>query len=466
MWKTITSITLILMTVCVSVLFFQWNEYTTHVDASSNLNDKIKQEIVVKTLEKGLMIEQKVTGLTIGTVYNYTIPSGTLNFVCTNESNTCQQVTPNSIKTTSDTIVLSYELEMDTYLEWLKEDWVVKFANANVIESKVEIIDQYKRYGTFIIGSLLQGAISKEIIDYYVFHGFSNVGSLYFYPEILNHKRITSSNDLYYLDENPLENISLDILKQYKEAPYVSLVATSSENENVDGILFIPSSVTEVAFNKAVLSNYYKQIYNAKEDWLTDLVLSEKLNLEFDTSLAKKISSVLQSYMGEEKYNQLIDALHSNELEWDAKKIDQYITSMTDYRTFVIEDNINNVDNFTPMELYEKKTVRINNELMNQIRVKIIDNKKYFPLTETLSSLGYTVEYDRTDQTINVVQDGEVFKFYTENALFIFNDRRYALKEPALTFINGKSYISKEWIKALFAVSSNELEDEIVLFKK
>lgn len=466
MWKTITSITLILMTVCVSVLFFQWNEYTTHVDASSNQNDKIKQEIVVKTLEKGLMIEQKVTGLTIGTVYNYTIPSGTLNFVCTNESNTCQQVTPNSIKTTSDTIVLSYELEMDTYLEWLKEDWVVKFANANVIESKVEIIDQYKRYGTFIIGSLLQGAISKEIIDYYVFHGFSNVGSLYFYPEILNHKRITSSNDLYYLDENPLENISLDILKQYKEAPYVSLVATSSENENVDGILFIPSSVTEVAFNKAVLSNYYKQIYNAKEDWLTDLVLSEKLNLEFDTSLAKKISSVLQSYMGEEKYNQLIDALHSNELEWDAKKIDQYITSMTDYRTFVIEDNINNVDNFTPMELYEKKTVRINNELMNQIRVKIIDNKKYFPLTETLSSLGYTVEYDRTDQTINVVQDGEVFKFYTENALFIFNDRRYALKEPALTFINGKSYISKEWIKALFAVSSNELEDEIVLFKK
>lgn len=466
MWKTITSITLILMTVCVSVLFFQWNEYTTHVDASSNLSDKIKQEIVVKTLEKGLMIEQKVTGLTIGTVYDYTIPSGTLNFVCTNDSNTCQQVTPNSIKTTSDTIVLSYELEMDTYLEWLKEDWVVNFANANVIESKVEIIDQYKRYGTFIIGSLLQGAISKEIIDYYVFHGFSNVGSLYFYPEILNHKRITSSNDLYYLDENPLENISLDILKQYKEAPYVSLVATSSENENVDGILFISSSVTEVAFNKAVLSNYYKQIYNAKEDWLTDLVLSEKLNLEFDTSLAKKISSVLQSYMGEEKYNQLIDALHSNELDWDAKKIDQYITSMTDYRTFVIEDNINHVDNFTPMELYEKKTVRINNELMNQIHVKIIDNKKYFPLTETLSSLGYTVEYDRTDQTINVVQDGELFKFYTKNALFIFNDRRYALKEPALTFINGKSYISKDWLKALFAISSNELGDEIVLSKK
>lgn len=466
MWKTVTAITLILMTVCASVLFFQWNEYTTHVDASSNSNDKVKQEMVINTLEKGLIIEQKVTGLTIGTVYEYTIPADAINFTCTTEEDACQQVTPNSIKITSDPIILSYELEMDTYSEWLKEDWVVNFANTNVIESKVEIIDQYKRYGTFIIGSLLQGAVSKEVIEYYVFHGYSNVGSLYFYPEILDHARVTTTNDLYYLGQNPLENIPVEILQEYKEAPYVSLVAVSSGYPSKKGILFINQSTTEQELNKEVLTNFYTQKYHVKENWLTDLVVSEKLNIPFESQLATKISSVLKSYMGEEKYTELIRLLDSNELQWDAREIDQYITSVTDYRTFIVEDNINNIDHFTPMELYDKKLVRINNEINEEIRVKIMDNKQYFPLLEILNGLGYTVDYDSSDQTINVVRDGEVFKFYTKNALFIFNDRRYALKYPAITYIDNKSYISKEWIKSLFAVSMNELEDEIVLFKK
>lgn len=466
MWKTITAITLILFTVCVSVIFIQWNDHTTHVDASGNISDKVKQEISIKTKEDGLIIEQTISGLSKGTIYDYKIPRLANGLVCSNNGVECEEVKATSIRVNDGTVVFNYELIFNADSEWLVEDWVVELSNTFMTESKVQIVDQYKREGTFIVGSLLQGAVSKDLIEFYVFHGYSNVGSLYWHPEFLKHVRLTASNDLYYKDVNPLEDKDVEILNKYKEAPYVSLVAVGKRDSSQTGILFVNNELNEDELKRSVLYNFYRHNYNVENNWLTDLVISEKLNLPFTTTIAKNISTQLVELMGDSPYHSMINALDKNELAWNPQEIDEYITSKSDYRTYIVSDNLNNVENFKPLELYEKKVVSINDELNYDIRIKVVDDISYFPLTETLTALGYTVQYDNNEKAIFVSQQGENFKLYTENPLFIFNDRRYALKEPALTFIDNKAYLTKDWLKSLFATSSNELGDTIVLFKK
>ncbi|WP_102271570.1 stalk domain-containing protein [Cytobacillus massiliigabonensis] len=468
MWRTASLLFVALITAIGAMLSMQWKAYSKQ-ESQIDPAETVTQELTVQSSEKDLLISQRISGLTKEKEYKVIIPNELFQWTCVKDNgDLCdsKDENPQTFLPDQNSLVFQYTIPIQKEdASFFLNEWTTKISEVKVRTTDIEIIDTFRRKGTWIAGAPLMGLKEMDLIDYYLFTGMGDAPSLFWQPKAL-YKSQDSHQIAFYKDKLGKNNeFQFEDLKNLTGFPYLSVVFTNQSGEKTGRGLMITSPIIKKEdLKRKLVGQYYetklKGIPN-KEKWLLDVLTSYTAKLEPETEKGKFILKELNMKLSKEEMKHLFNQVNNESAEITAAKLDGFIYEMKGHHTRFFTLNNSKSVPFIPFYYYDPRSIIINEKEKSDVEAIIKGNLILYPFIDTLKGLGFEVTMLPDHETILVFKDNNSYRFYLNRNIFIYNEEDYGLLENPLTNLNGEYYISKQWLQQLFKVSIDEGAEDI-----
>lgn len=468
MWRT-ASLLFVALTIAIGgMLSMQWKAYSKQDSKIEGHSEKAIQELTIQSSEKDLHISQRITGLSKEKEYKVTIPNQLFHWTCVKDNgDLCESKddNPQTFLPDKNTLVFQYTIPIQKEdASFFLTEWTTGIPEVTIKTTDIEIIDTFRRKGTWIAGAPLKGLKELDLIDYYFFTGIGDAPSLYWQPSSL-HKNQESNQIAYFSEQVGEKNgVQFEEMKNLKGFPYLSVVFTDQFNEQSSKGILITSPDNKEDIKRKLINQYYetkfKEILN-EDKWLLDVFTSYTAKLEPETEKGSAILKELNKKLSAEEMEHLFNRVNNELTEITAAKLDGFIYDLKGLSTRFFTLNKSDSVSFTPFYYYDSRRIIINEKEKSDIEAIYKENTILYPFLETIRGMGFEVTMLPDQEAILVIKDNNSYRFYLNRNIFIYNEEDYGLLENPLTNLNGKYYISKEWLEQLFKVSIDEREKDI-----
>ncbi|MBP2240008.1 hypothetical protein J2Z40_000561 [Cytobacillus eiseniae] len=472
MWRTASLIFVVLTTAIGGMLSWQWKAYSKQDNHINEDAVMVEQEITVESSEKDLHITQVISGLSAKKPYQVIIPNDIFDWSCTDENGgICESKDedPQTLIPNHKEMIFQYKIPIEnSHSAFLLENWTITIFDVKINSSDIEIIDTIRREGTWIVGAPKKGIKELDFIDYYLFTAVGDAPALYWQPIEL-FKSINENDIAFFTEQKDAEKkssfmVELDSLGDF---PYVSVVFTNEIGEKMaNGMIFTSPNTNEDNLKRKFIQYYYEWKFggfSVEEEWILDVFTSYKAKLQPITNKAKAILNELTEKLSEEELTSFFNYINNETREINAEKLDQFIYQIKGLHTYFFKMNTTEHAKFYPLYYYDTRSVYIADTKNEEIEVIYDHGTMLYPFVETIKGFGFEVSELQDQEMMLVIRENSTYRFYLNKNIFIYNEEDYGLLENPLTKLNGKYYISKEWLKMIFNVQFKEGEQEIKL---
>lgn len=463
----------VLFIVLSATVVWQWVLYSNKTgQVTSKPVENIIQSVIVKVDQKGLAIKQVFNNLQNGGSYGAITPEQATGLVCTTSDGApCQyDLETNSIKAEGDSLQFEYFIKFDpAAVEFILNDWLVLLSELGTTMTRIEIVDRIHPKGTWVAGLPVKGYRQMEVVDYYVFEGKGENPSIYWENKGLN--KFSGQRGIHYYSSSKEHSgiYQFNSLKTFAENDHISVVF-NNDNRIVhgNGLLLAPSSLSKNELKKQLaISLLSRRFQGLKPDerGVLDALASLVTNEPAMTSKNEAIVSELQTKVTTAELSDFILLLGEGGNDIDHSVLDEHLASIKGMHTNFF--TLNKQDETGPYRLLFNDGRRLiaNGKEVNDWDVVIEGDKELFPLKETLSLFGFDINSDPNLNWIKVKSSRSLYSFNLKNKTFVTNEQTFGLLESPFKKINGKVFIEKQWLEAIFKLSIEESEEEIVLSK-
>ncbi|TCJ06101.1 hypothetical protein E0Y62_02380 [Cytobacillus praedii] len=468
MWRTASLLFVALTTVIGGMLSIQWKAYSKQ-EIQIDYTETVTQELSVQSSEKDLRITQRITGLQKEKEYKVNIPNELFHWTCINDNgDLCESKdeNPQTFLPEQDTLTFQYTIPIQKEnASFFLSEWTTTISEVTVRSTDIEIIDTLRRNGTWIAGAPLKGLKELDLIDYYLFTGIGDAPALYWQPSSLK-KSQGSQHLAFYSEQAGIDNrLSFDELENLNGFPYLSVVFTNqSVGKSGKGLIVTSPIFKEEDLKRLIADQYYETKFREmpKEDkWLLDVFTAYTAKLEPETEKGRAVFKELNKKLSNEEMMQLFNRVNNESAEITAAKMDRFIYDLKGIHTRFFSLNRSESLPIIPFYYYDQRSIIINEQEKSDIEAIYKEKTLLYPFIETVKGLGFEVTMLPDHEAILVIKDNNSYRFYLNRNIFIYNEEDYGLLENPLTNLNGKYYISKEWLQQLFKVSIDEGEKAI-----
>lgn len=473
MWRVSFTLLILLTSIIGGMLFWQWHAYSESIEPlAEELQETAEQYITVESKGNTLSITQLFLGLKKEKEYRIILPDTIGDWTCNKEDgNPCESFDDNPSSFVSDdgSLRIKYRIEFDNNKSsFLLNEWLGKLPDVNVTNTSIEIIDKARRQGTWVTGFPLKGSKKLELIDYYVFKGKGESGSLYWQPTPFS--RIKGEQSLeYYINsgENKKSPFgALGSLKTIHNFPGLSVVFTDDFSEtNGIGLMIVNPSIKEEVFERKVIYHYFlgkASNLPLEERWLIDVLTSLVIKQDSKMPKGNEFIQELRKNLSEDEILQFMSLVISEKV-LTPEKLDELLGSLSDRKTRYFSLNKNEETKLIPLYFYDDRKVLVKDKLNEEIELLLVNNEKLYPFVETISALGFEIKVLSDEETLLLNKGNNSYRFYVNQNIFIYNEEDYGLLENPLKTINGKIYMESSWLESLFKVVIEENSDEVKL---
>lgn len=469
MWKTAFTLFILFASLISGMLFWQWQAYSEANQTVEKPIEEVETVVTIKTMGKDLSVTQTFTGLQDGKEYQISIPERALDWECIKENGEfCESFDDNPITFLAEKgmLQISYFIPLENENHpFLLEQFIAQLTEYETLRTEIVIIDQERRDGTWIAGLPLRGTSEQEFIDYFVFEGNFSSPSLYWQPE-----KLLTGNGPYgvnYYFSSPMEAYpELPSLEKLINFSGMSVIMTEAYHEkNGHGLLIVQPNITQDMLERKIVYNYFYHRDNellSEELWLLDVLTA--LITESDSHFDKG-NLMIETLKGEMAEEPLQVFLHHVMVEksLSPQKMDKHLSTVLGKKTEFFSLNSKETNPFVPLYFVDDRKLMINDMVQENIRIIVTDFKNYFPFVETLTALGFEVKVLEDEETILINKEGNHYRFFIGQNIFIYNQEDYGLLANPLTIFNGEIYMESGWLKSIFNIMINETEEEISL---
>lgn len=448
------------------ILYFQWVEYATSKEGSeSSSNPSATQKITVTKTDATILVEQVVSGLSIGK-YKTDIPKGIKDIECIDSaSNICEIGDFTEITEEVESIRISYEVAMEGN-SYVFEPWI-QFPNINFSITKIEVVEPLPFEGEWIAAAPLVGQTHLSTIAYYQFKG--EHGS---FPLFRTEQTLSKSS-----------NNTLTIYGEGKETSFQSILNQNLQEKLPDfgtwniilsdyvpshfekGFMVLPSTVSNQEIFEALILTYVKEKFQLKtqnQEELACIVGSILVDQEIGynkTWVYEQIKSNLTEIEWS-KLQEMIRAQISKPIspEW----LDQQFFLVKGLKTTFVSDSIK-TDQDLKLFFFDPRPITSIRNNEDEILSIIEGGLRYYPVKETLGLLNFEVNYSPEKNDISIHNDREKYLFYTDEPIYFVNDEKYGLLQIPITSFNQRLYIEEGWLRRLFHIQISVSDDSIHL---
>lgn len=454
-----------------ATVVWQWIIYSNESSQVTNKpEEKITQEVTVKVGQDGLTIKQVIKNLEKGSRYGVSVPEQASEIACINsDDKPCQNdFETESIKAKGDMLQFEYFIKSDSAaVGFIVNDWLVSFSDQGIASTRIEIVDSAHRKGTWVVGLPLKGYRQMEVVNYYMFEGVGENPSLYWQNKSLN--KFSGQKGIHYYSSSPDQPgiYQFDSLKGFAEKNHLSVVFNSEDRiVQGNGILLAASSLSKSELEQQLAISFLsRKIYGLGPN---NQILLEALASLITKQPASKLKSQaivreLQTKLTNPEINDFIQFLSGIETSIDFTELNEKLSAIKGMETKFFTLNKHDDSGFYHLLFTDGKRIIANGQRIMDWDVVIEGDTKLFPFNETISSFGGQINVDQSLTWIKVTFNNSNYSFNLKNNTFIMNGENFGLLENPFKMINGTVYIGEHWLKAIFKVSVEEGEEEIVL---
>ncbi|WP_066289471.1 stalk domain-containing protein [Bacillus sp. FJAT-29937] len=469
MWKTFVLISIVLTTVIGGMLFWQWKAYSKQNESTNETFEKAAQEITVKSNANDLLITQKITGLTAGKEYLAENPESLFRWTCIDNNKPCESKDDQQLILIPEQNELVFEYIIPITKEskaFLLKDWTTSLPEVAITRSSIIIVDSVKKGGTWAAGARLKGFKEMDLIDYYYFEGIGSAPAVYWQSELLQAAE-NKNGAVTYFSNQEIDHSVMKEIQSLKDFPYVSVIFTDLINEQSSkGLLFSNPSIKEEAFKRKMFTYFYEKKLKSlpnEQDWVIDALTSYSANLQASTAKGSQVLLEMNNKLTEEEIESFFRAINSSSKPLTIQNLDNYVSEIRGLSTRFFTLNEGKNDVLVPLYFYDSRKVVVNGTANEGIEIIFEKGKSMFPFIHTMKALGFEIEILADKETILVRKGSNTYRFFLNRNIFIYNEDDYGLLERPIAVINGNIYMSGQWIEALFKITIEEKDGEIII---
>jgi len=178
---------------------------------------------------------------------------------------------------------------------------------------------------------------------------------------------------------------------------------------------------------------------------------------------SRAIVRELQTKLTSAELNDFTIFLSGSEKSIDYTELDDKLAAIKGMETTFFSLNKQDDSSLYPLLFNDGRRLIANGKRIIDWDIIVEGDGKLFPFIKTMSSLGAKTTIDQQLNLIKVTSDSSMYSFNLKNHTFVMNGESFGLLENPFKLINGIVYIEGKWLKAIFQVSFEESEEEIVL---
>ncbi|MFL0363079.1 stalk domain-containing protein [Pseudobacillus sp. 179-B 2D1 NHS] len=436
-----------------TVLLIQWIGYEKTSMASQEA--RVDQEIHVEHKEAGLFVKHTFTRLKAEEPLSIIMPPNALKASYNKKEGKCSfRGQSANIIPAGETFSITYSVKLPSFgTTLLLSDWSIKLKEANAENTIIHFTEEQMREGMWFSGLGSSKMKKLDLIDYYLFQGKGQPGALYWQLKPLkqwkNEKLVVYGESESGLDHHQLDLIGKSLVDG------ATIIFTGQHPSYLSDRLIIVkdnqqlSRLAESFITSEVGQNYH---FKESEEWLAFLIASYKIGRPTGSEKIRRMYNQLNEQLTEEEEAQWKKQLFGLTKEpITAEQLDNILSEVKGANTAFFVKNKNENKPLQSLFFYDSRSIEVNGS-ETEMQAIVQNGQLFFPLIETLQSLGYEVKNLTGEKSLLVKRKYNTYRFYPSQHRFILNEEKYGLYENALQTYEGRLYINQKWLQKIFLV--------------
>lgn len=448
-------------------LFFQWQDYVTALKHEDEEQVMVDQTIEVTYRDDKLYIKQTLYDLPEGT-YTVTLPTGISEASCINsEGQACERWKEGEERTSftsSGNVTITYHLRVQRNTEPLIKNWYAQFSNLKILHTVVQLSDESKQEGTWVVSGKRTSFIEKNYINFYRFETAGTPSSLYWHESPMVMNEWTSTITVY----TPTEfTIKAEEWKKFLEQVEATIIMSDIQSSTDGKLYFFRNEQDFEQLQYELAFNYVNNRFDflEEEKWLASVVSSLLADEKSNHSKANLIVQELKDQLTEKTYFALIDSIIAHDGELSAERLDNMIYELTGLKTNFFQENKQENVPFRHFLLFDGRKLQVNGRVLDKEEAVYFSGRRWYPFLSTMQALGYETRPIVERESYIVKQAGNVYRLYLDETFFIFNEESFGLTRNPLTELNEEIFIDEAWLEKIFRVYISHLDETILIEK-
>ncbi len=446
--------------ICVAVLW-QWNAFSEDRGKPAERKEETSIVTSVKVESNQLLVKQVFYGLESTRQYQAVIPAQAAEVKCTDsEENPCGD----GLLPKGEKLQFEYILKTGPGLSLLLNDWMIVLKEAAVNKTRIEIIDQYNRKGTWAAGLPLKGFKQTELLRYYVFEGVHSTPSLYWQEKPLFKLNGQKGID-YYISKKEQVIYEFDSLGTFSDNHLTVVITEDQRAIHGNGLLLVGNMLTEKGIERQLATAFLASKFGTdrgKEGWTIEALASLVTKQEPETAKSKAMARELANALTTEETAAFV-TYFSKERNLDVSLLDEYLSSIKGMNTKFFLKNSQKGQAGFPMLFTDSRSVIVNGNEKDELEVVIKGKEQLFPLVPTMAALGYKAKIGTDFNAVELSSDNSQYSFNLKNKTFILDGQSFGILENPFQYLNGEWYLEKRWLHAIFKVQISESDERLFL---
>ncbi|MFT9598103.1 stalk domain-containing protein [Mesobacillus sp.] len=446
--------------ICAAVIW-QWSAYQENNDQPAESKGDISLIVTVKVDQNELQVKQTFDNLDMNQKYHAVIPSQAIEVNCTDaEGNTCEE----GHKPKGGKMHFDYKIKSGPGLSMLLNDWMIVLKDTAIKKTRIELVDQFYRRGTWSAGLPLKGYKQTELLHYYVFEGANSTPSLYWQEKPLF--KLTGQKGIdYYTTQKEQVIYKFDSLEPFSDNHLSVVIIDGQRTVRGNGLLLTGNELTDKEFEQELASAFLSSKFGADEEaegWLLEALASLVTKQEPENEKSRAMVEELVKTLTPEEINAFI-TYFSKQGHLDGNSLDRSLSSIKGMESDFFSMNKQKGVGLFPLLFTDARSVIVNGDVKEELAVVIKGDQVLFPLVPTMDALGYKTKLGTEFTTLEISSESNTYYFNVKNKTFIHEGQTFGLLENPFQNLNGDWYLEKHWLNAIFKVQISENEEAITL---
>ncbi|WP_102262085.1 stalk domain-containing protein [Mesobacillus jeotgali] len=446
--------------ICVAVIW-QWSAFQQKNDKPSKSEGDISLIVSVKVEQDELQVKQTFDNLKMNQQYHAIIPAQAIEVNCTDaEGDTCKE----EHKPKGNKMHFEYTIKSGPGLSILLNDWMIVLKDAEIKKTRIEIVDQYYKRGTWSAGIPLKGYKQTELLHYYVFEGENSTPSLYWQEKPLI--KLTGQKGIdYYTTQKEQVIYKFDSLETFSDNHISVVIIDGKRAVRGNGILLAGNELTDKEFEHGLAVAFLSSKFGTDEEaegWILEALASLVTKQVPENEKSRAMVEELEKNLTPEEIAAFV-TYYSKQGHLNGNSIDGYLSSIKGMESDFFTMNSQKRPGIFPLLFTDARSVIVNGDKKEELAAVIKGGQYLFPLVPTMNALGYETTLGPDLSTLEISSANHTYYFNLKNKTFIHGGQTFGLLENPFQNLNGDLYMGKHWLNAIFKVQVSESEESITL---
>ncbi|CAM3752655.1 hypothetical protein [Mesobacillus thioparans] len=444
-----------------AALLWQWKTFSESKPVSVGSPEGITHVAAVKLDADGFSIEQTYSNLDSELKYHAILPAKAIGVTCSNDKGKpC-----GNEWTKTNKLVFEYSIDSPRGSSILLKDWLVVLEKTEIKNTRVEVVDQFFKKGTWAAGLPQRGYKQLELLHYYVFEGVNPAPALYWQEKPLSKRSLQNGID-YYSSRADQLIYQFDSLEKIGRNQHLTVILQNNqEAQQGNGLLIAGNQHTEKEIEQlaaeALLSAKFRPDEPASAS-IIDVMASLVIKQEPGDPKSKRLMEELNNNLDAKELADFI-SYFSLAGALDMETLDGYLSKLKGLETnfFTL---ISRTDKEVPSLYFtDPRRVVVNGVEKPGLDVVIKNGRSLYPLAETMDALGYVTKAGPGLVPLEISSAERTYAFNLNNNTFTIDGESFGLLKKPFQQLNGEWYLEKEWLKAIFKIGIIEKQGRILL---